>query len=202
MSIKPILFSAPMVQAILAGRKSMTRRVAKPQPVVRKGITRFIKWLGDYARFGDDISSAACDRKPRYQVGDVLWVRETFADPYNPISGYAYKASCHDDALPLFKWRPSIFMPYKAARIFLRVTDVRVERLQDITPHDAWLEGCRVGNSFPWEDHIPPLQQASRDMYVNLWDSLNAKRGYGWAINPWVWVYTFEPCDKPQEVLT
>jgi hypothetical protein len=90
-------------------------------------------------------------------------------------------------------------MPREAARIFLRVKTVRVERLQDITPKDAWDEGCRIGNSFPWEEHIPELQQQCRDiLFIQLWDSLNAKRGYGWDANPWVWVYEFEKISKEE----
>lgn len=168
---KPILFSTAMVQAILDNRKSMTRRVSKTMP---------------YPNI-----------KPPYQPGDILWVRETWAVPYNPTTGYAYRASCHDDALDLFKWRPSIFMPRSAARIWLKVTDIRVERLRAITPHDAWLEGCRIGNSFAWEDHLPDLQQMCRDIaFVSLWDSINKKRGHGWDTNPWVWVISFERIDK------
>ena len=82
-------------------------------------------------------------------------------------------------------------MPREAARLFLCVEDVRAQRVQEITPLGAWNEGCRIGRSFPWEDHIPDLQNMCRDIvYKSLWDDLHAKRGLGWDTNPWTWVYT------------
>ena len=200
---KPILFSTAMVQAILAGQKTMTRRICKPltlnYPVRAYPNETPEQWL------------ARWNHKPPYKPGDILWVRETWcthedmADVFeNQLRpGYYYKANeigkewVNDREI--VKWRPSIFMPREAARIFLRVTDVRVERLQDITPKDAWDEGCRIGNSFPWEEHIPELQQQCKDiLFIPLWDNLNAKRGYGWDTNPWVWVISFERCEKPE----
>jgi hypothetical protein len=241
--IKPILFSTPMVQAILAGRKSMTRRI------VNKDISNQFDLEADgktIVAYIDQETGDSYDptKVARIQVGDILWVRETWR-----IGAWDYdrKAICVDykamgliattewvhiddrDQMDKYiiqsredakaaglefdnygeyhwkygcspcRWRPSIFMPKSAARIWLKVTDVRCERLHDITPHDAWLEGCRVGNSFVWESHIQELKQICRDMFVNLWDHLNAKRGYGWDSNPWVWVYTFERCDKRTE---
>lgn len=171
---KPIIFSSEMVKAILDGRKSVTRRVVKPPA------------------------------KPPYEPGNVLWVRETWArisdvaevDPEVGLpDGYIYKADWwgNSDESNCPKWHPSIYMPREAARIFLHVKSVRIERLQDITPHDAWEEGCRIGNSFLWEDHIPELQQQCRDvMFKGLWDSINAKRGYSWDTNPTVWVISFK----------
>jgi hypothetical protein len=97
-------------------------------------------------------------------------------------------------------WLAPSRMPFGAARIFLRITSVRVERLHDITPIDAWNEGCRIGNSFAWEQHIPELQQQCRDvMFRQLWDAKWAKKGYGWDVNPWVWIYEIEKIEKPTE---
>ena len=197
MNIKPILFSTPMVQAILAGRKSMTRRVVKNNKTF--ALLSIVEKDADGIWFSTDNMTQYHIKLP-YHTGDILWVRETWAEPYNPTTGFAYRASCQLEADDLFKWHPSIFMPKEAARIWLEVTDVRCERLQEITPHDAWLEGCRIGNSFPWEDHIPELQQQCRDiLFVALWNIINAKRGYEWDSNPWVWVISFDRCDKPTE---
>jgi hypothetical protein len=195
MASKPILFSTPMVQAILDDRKTQTRRVIKDKDI----INRFdidvdgkpIAYIDQET--GDSYPPTAI---AKYQVGDILWVRETWGKDEN--GEYVYRTNygtTEDDSFPpsMFKWKPSIHMPREAARIFLKVTNVRVERLQEITPKDAWEEGCRIGNFFPWEKHIPELQQQCRDiLFKSLWDGLNAKRGYGWDINPWVWVYEFE----------
>jgi hypothetical protein len=184
-----------MVQAILDDRKTQTRRVIKDKDI----INRFdidvdgkpIAYIDQET--GDSYPPTAI---AKYQVGDILWVRETWGKDEN--GEYVYRTNygtTEDDSFPpsMFKWKPSIHMPREAARIFLKVTNVRVERLQEITPKDAWEEGCRIGNFFPWEKHIPELQQQCRDiLFKSLWDGLNAKRGYGWDINPWVWVYEFE----------
>jgi hypothetical protein len=136
---------------------------------------------------------------PRYDVGDILYVRETWT-PYcinkktcrNALlahSNYCYKASpeeCVDDLR--CKWHPSIHMPKEAARIWLEVTDVRVERLQEITIDDAISEGC-FANFDPPDGH--GFRSEARNLFRELWDSLNDKRGYGWDVNPWVWVIEF-----------
>lgn len=191
--MKPIIFSTPMVQAILAGRKTMTRRVMKKPPC--KEADRFIK-IGIFAhykptaRFGNEKANAVCDRDIPYAVGDTLWVRETWCE--FPKGVYHYMADSgavrdeHFHQLTDIKWRPSIFMPHEAARIFLRVTDVRAERLLDISEDDAIAEGCR-GTTL---DGVPFI--SARGSFHALWDNLNAKRGYGWDTNPWVWVISFE----------
>ncbi len=219
MKTKPILFSTPMVQAISSGQKTMTRRVVSPQPVDEGKNTRFRCWFDydfytRYARFEDDCRLALCDRKPKYNPGDILWVRETWrssecdpecsghADknecPFNRVNGkcYAYKAQYSADGeARILKWKPSIFMPREAARLFLRVTNVRVERLQDIGEDDAQAEGCegvtlydKYGEPVCWD--VCPI-----DQFQELWQNLNAKRNggiYAWDKNPWVWVYEFE----------
>lgn len=158
MGEKPILFSAPMVNAILNGRKTMTRRVVKN------------------------------DAKCPYESGDLLWVRETFA--VNRVGGQDlvfYRADCGSDGDGA-KWKPSIFMPRKYSRITLRITDVRSERLQEITAVDMRAEGidCLYENDGSISEHF------TRQSWVNLLDSINAKRGFGWDANPWVWVVSFE----------
>ena len=202
--MKPILFSTPMVQAILDGRKTQTRRVIKIDDAPEN-------WNISIAGTSIVRTEPYDVKLPRYAAGDILWVRETFfcepctedcagrndenECPFNRVGNkcYGYKTQYAGGRCDGVKWRPSIHMPREAARIFLRVKTVRVERLQDITPKDAWDEGCRIGNSFPWEEHIPELQQQCRDiLFIQLWDSLNAKRGYGWDANPWVWVIEFE----------
>lgn len=174
---KPILFSTEMVRAILEGRKSQTRRVIKPQPDGE------IKANIPYEFYGTKTERIFTDTKAYLapcSVGDILWVRETWAKD----DTYYYKAdgSCGSRC---GKWKPSIHMPKEAARIWLEVTDVRVERLQEITEEDARAEGA-----------LPTREERGynccRDEFITLWDSINSKRGYGWDTNPWVWVIEFE----------
>lgn len=167
----PILFKTEMVRAILDGRKTMTRRVAK-QPIQ----------LLD----SNDLSSPL--KCPYGQVGDKLWVRETFAinipgcpEPY----GLTYKSDHIDQkgdgpANPI-KWESPRFMPRWASRILLEITNIRIERLQDITELEATHEGI--------EKH---LGIHARHDFSKLWDSINLKRGYGWDKNPWVWCIKFK----------
>jgi len=207
--MKPILFSTPMVQAILDGRKNMTRRVVKPQPrpensyfggeVISSTDKNLIGCVG-FCRSALAISDHDYAR-PKYQPGDVLWVRETWAKPED-VANYHFdpelkpgehlmKADMTNPTDITIKWRPSIFMPKTAARIWLRVNDVRVERVQDITEEDAENEGISAVH------HLKGGYHSARENFSNLWDSLNAKRGYGWDTNPWVWVISFERCEKP-----
>ena len=237
MSIKPILFSTPMVQAILDGRKHMTRRIVKPKYSNTHFEFHTNKYGTEFVEIQNEVEGETWGKnpdgstwhkligfivpKPRYSVGDILWVRETWT-PFcinkntcrNNLlshSDYCYKASpeqCVDD-LPCH-WRPSIFMPKSAARIWLKVTGVRVERVQDITEEDAVMEGCAGMECdclhtnleyFGCENCLNTGWRISpKTEFMDLWDHLNAKRGYPWSRNPWVFVYTFERCDKPQEV--
>lgn len=179
MSERPILFSGPMVKAILEGRKTMTRRVVKPQPidvVKNKGLEN--SWCA--VRLNGAFP-AVC---PYGQVGDRLWVRETWYvennDDYYPY----YKASEeHPEIFP--KWRPSIFMPRWASRITLEITGVRVEKLQEITEEDAMKEGVN------WQDTAGLARFTAKKLFMTLWDSINGKK-YPWASNPWVWVIAFK----------
>lgn len=185
--VRPILFNTEMVLAILEGRKTVTRRVVKPQPVHNNGF-----WELGGAGWSDSIKSitpipyhSLYNRMP-YDPGDILWVRETWA--YNRDI-WLYKADYpSSEDFSWAKWHPSIHMPRKAARIFLRVTDVRVERLQHLTRDEAISEGCNAA--------IPILE------FKGLWDSTIKPADldrYGWAANPWVWVIEFERCEKLEE---
>lgn len=216
MAERPILFSGEMVRAILAGRKTQTRRVVKSQPpegVGRIFVDRFAPLVVDRyglespgpEHFGAyDDSGEWGQRSPYGQPGDTLWVRETWtpldSDSCIPIhirtpflvpseTEVAYRADHLDpsgDAGPL-EWRPSIHMPRWASRITLRVTDVRVERVQDITPQDIEAEG--VSLSAPQAPGFPDYELNWR----TLWDAINGKReGCAWADNPWVWAVSFE----------
>ena len=190
MSEKPILFSGEMVRAILEGRKTQTRRTVKP------------KFLYDPTDDGWDILWATGQLTCPYgEVGDRLWVRETWhydshmheltgGEPDAPDGRYlhrlVYRAD-NPDWQAYGGWRPSIFMPRWACRLELVVKSVRVERLQDIGHSDMKAEGCLPPNNAggSW-DYL-------RETYWKpLWDSINAKRGYGWDSNPWVWVVEFD----------
>lgn len=197
MKEKPILFSTPMVPAILDDRKTQTRRVIKPQP--RIGF-EYEGFNDGYAAFQGD--GFLFDKvRPKHQPGDILWVRETWRlVDFTFVDGVwsaavQYKDSSLGPRLSWehmdderIGWRPSIFMPRDAARIFLRVTDVRAERVQEISEADARAEGVITNDAVKVSSYIYWYQQ--------LWDKLNAKRGYGWDTNPWVWVYTFERVDN------
>ena len=201
----PILMSTPMVQAILEGRKTQTRRVVK-----------FPKWMQVDTAI-EDCGQVWCERElaqercPYGQVGDRLWVRETFmfckgADVRESFVGtssefvlgepphYLYKAS--SDKIRGFKWRPSIFMPRKASRITLEITDIKVQRLQDIGYDDAIAEGMskEIGLKFGFASPYPEdkyLLMLARHIYVALWDSINGKK-HSWVSNPFVWVISFK----------
>lgn len=203
MSEKPILFNGEMVRAILDGRKTQTRRVIKPQPP-REAVICGPEWFtltitlvgkdGEerpgnpvYGFYSDD---GEWGIKCPYQPGDILWVRETWqkcgttyiyrADKENRGS-----AAYYNEYANLNKgWRPSIHMPREAARLFLRVVNVRAERLQDITESDAKAEGC--------DANIPDGMPSAVAWFHEVWERLHANRGFGWNTNPWVWVYTFE----------
>lgn len=184
--MKPIIFSTDMVRAILDGRKTQTRRVVKPQPYEGENPID-TNWYKDNAP----------DLWATHQPGDIIWVRETWArisdwtdvDPEVGIpDGYIYRADWRDGAESP-KWRPSIHMPREAARLFLRVKDVWVERLQNITEGEAAKEGCCTN----WDEYPKTNTQKFQD----LWDLINAKRGYGWDTNPWVWVVEFEKTEAP-----
>ena len=193
---RPILFNIEMVQAILDGRKKCTRRVVKgyiPKNA-EFGYTAFtpkgaISCRGTfetgYPGYGEKFI------KLPYRRGDILYARETFIQA--AAHTFWYKA---DDKSWMSKdllWKPSIHMPKEAARIWLKVTDVRVERLQDITEAGAAKEGCIDDVEFA-------RGKSARNHFAALWNTTIKKSDidiYGWSANPWVWVVEFERCEKP-----
>jgi hypothetical protein len=186
--MKPILFSTPMVQAILAGTKSQTRRIVKPP---------FSDWITD-ENIHSEWAKGLEDQCKYGQVGSVLWVRETFCIYHDPdgTSGYYYKEQANEVEKRRVKWKPSIFMPREACRLFLEITDIRVERLQDISEEDAIAEGVeKLGNILLWtyKDYLTNnqvRQYSARQSYMSLWDKINGPGS--WEKNPFVWKITFK----------
>jgi len=194
----PILFKAPLVREILAGRKTVTRRPVKPQPDGVNGATWLADVGGTFVPCRDELSRGALDqigpavRSPFGVPGDRLWVRETWAYSdlrYSPLAPVLYRAD--GDAQPVLddKWRPSIHMPRDASRILLDVVSVRVERLQAIDCADIRAEGLSCPeHDFPGGfcvSECPSLRQA----FAGTWDGI-----YGagtWAASPWVWRVEF-----------
>ena len=237
--VLPILFNTEMVRANLEGRKSCTRRIVKgfiPNDA-KWGYTAFtpkgcISCRGTFADgYGEKFFKLPCE--PR----DILYVRETWqcwrAHRYEATADIRFRAGGDDVRLQFAngntdsinrldydtfvhkwfshngEWKPSLFMPKEAARIWLKVTNVSVERLQDITPKDAENEG--VGNLF-YEDigysqkiygtEVDPEYGIAKEQFAWLWESTIKKSDidrYGWDVNPWVWVIEFERCEKPEE---
>ncbi len=205
MKERPILFSAPMVRAILAGQKTQTRRLVKPQPdfVAANGAlpTRFTPEDCALGRLGEVM---LC---PYGQPGDRLWVRETWQHsnsphgPYTPDCTVFYRADYWDDPhgmdgekSPEGKyrtWIPSIHMPRAVSRILLEIVSVRVERLQDINEADCIAEGAQGGHgAIPgYAYNATPLEH-----YRHIWISINGQAS--WDANPWVWVVEFNPCPE------
>lgn len=140
MKFRPILFSTEMVQAILAGRKTQTRRIIKPQPTQIGGLWRLDKKQASNRPFNEWHNHPFGIHSPYGQVGDVLWVRETF---YKSLIDDSYQYKADRNYSHGISWKPSLFMPKAAARIFLRITNIRVERLQDISEEDAKAEGIK-----------------------------------------------------------
>ena len=193
---KPILFNTDMVRAIRDGRKTVTRRIMKPQPIHESGFWKLggAGWSDNIRRLHPVYGHSLYNRMP-YKPGDVLYVRETYKrnmDGYSGIDfgGYIYKADCRSNFKDLYNpWRPSIHMPKEAARIFLRVTDVRVEQLQDITEEQAEAEGV-TGYLTEGKFRVSPVCH-----FMEIWDDTIKKENidlYGWIANPWVWVIGFE----------
>ena len=202
MAIKPILFNTEMVRAILDGRKDATRRIVKgfiPDDAVW-GYTAFTPkgYISCRGTFADGYGEKFF--KLPYQPGDILYVRETWMD-YAGLT--MYKADCDKYRLESlniagFGWKPSIHMPKAAARIWLRIKSIRVERLHEITPQEAWKEGARCSCLHPVPDCA-----GNKAVFVNLWNSTIKKSDldrYGWDASPYVWVIKFERCEKPEEV--
>jgi hypothetical protein len=217
MTERPIIFSAQMIRAILENRKTQTRRIVKLKQsgdcqMVRVPGTRTALYLDD-ERGLQWVPSASSPREPwpverigevcpYGGVGDRLWVRETFClrDPeYHPERGYWYAAN---DDVDNPKWTSPIHMPRHASRITLEITDVRVQRLQDISEEDAWAEGieavdgsldgaeiCRLAKD------IGCSYEDARPSFACMWDHINGKRA-PWSSNPFVWALTFKRVEE------
>lgn len=168
MKARPILFSGAMVRALLEGRKTQTRRVMKPQgmAIAAKGAPAYY-----------------C---PHGEIGDALWVRETYCE--NNMGDPVYKATADLEVRDLewefgkVRWKPSIYMPRWASRLTLEITGVRVERLQDISDTDAMAEGVDRTNT--------SLRGYAKERFKRLWQSINGTDS--WDANPWVWVLEFK----------
>ena len=211
MKERPILFSAPMVRAILSGSKSQTRRVVKPQPT-DGGLEWATACGGDFAAWQDPLllldehseDGGPCQRQCPYgQPGDRLWVRETFAivprtayrcsegvqQTLRPDDEFEHDAAIYkagwDRSNGGFRWRPSIHMPRWASRISMEIVSVRVERLQDISEADAQAEGCALECMTPTGDDSGSAIHGPGG-YIALWESINGPGS--WDANPWVWV--------------
>lgn len=225
MAIKPILFNTEMVRAILDGRKTCTRRSVSfrqflgmlPDKCKNAAPDEFLKgkrmMFKPYCDMTDaELIMTAYKAPYKYEPGDILYVRETWcALPVNEAghmrghSVYYYKAD--GDLRPegwRGKWKPSIHMPKEAARIWLRVTDVRVERLQDVTENGAKAEGAIDNRGFI---HSPENEYDSihtaREHFTEIWNNTIKKSDldrFGWNANPWVWMIEFERCEKPEGV--
>ena len=231
---RPMLFSTPMVQAILEGRKTQTRRIMKHQPP-----------LGNY-KFGINVTGTRCkenglfhwigiDEEIEYKVtdskqpyfkcpfnkGDIIWVRETFAGadlkeetlkfyPEYKNPNFIYKAG---SSYLNIKWKPSLFMPKKACRLFLEITDIRIERLNEISESDAEKEGINLVDYNCYENYLVEkdwIYQGSNQRnyhmfqdpigsYASLWAKINGQKS--WDYNPFVWVYDFKVVPKPIDIL-
>lgn len=236
MGIKPILFNTEMVRANLDGRKTCTRRLVKPQPDEKHtyplGFVTDSTEKKEVGCFGfgiDEYGGSIKYVKPPYQPEDILYVRETWN---KGLERYMYRAD-YSDTEKFYqggkeiemKWYPSIRMPKEAARIWLKCTDVRVERLQEITESGAKAEGIRGytkdGNLYKyavtddwWIDYHnkhkeivtgtwwQDMPRTAKDAFSYLWNNTIKKSDldrYGWNANTYVWVIEFERCEKPEE---
>ena len=212
--VRPILFNSDMVRAILERRKTVTRRVIKDtDDSMYAGLCGLGPGLFDK-------KTGLRVKEPYYRLGDILYVRETWcrygklddfdhvidgtekyyylADGANPTpyNCFLVQRNGYDEYKDTPVWHPSIHMPKEAARIWLKVTDIRVERLQDIDGKGCVKEGIE-------EEPLKYVgEEFVKGMYHDLWDSTIKKSDidrYGWDANPWVWVIDFERCDKPKE---
>ena len=211
MKERPILFSTPMVQAIMEGRKTMTRRIVKPQPEKSPATNTFVplkeflsqlnsqtnKGLKEIHTKGNGAgySFPLC---PYGKVGDVLWVRETWQPSANNVFVH-FKADCADD--PGKGWKPSIHMKKEYARIWLEIVSVRAERLDDITVNDAINEGIKVVfdevvKKNQYQDYLNEFPNYNNPInsFRSLWKKINGAES--WDANPWVWVVEFKRINK------
>jgi len=201
---RPILFSAPMVRALLAGRKSMTRRTVKPQPGPHLGLQEMWGTSPDGFAFGepglwrvvgeDYPDDESDDRRCPYGApGDRLCVREAFRYTDEFRQHVEFRAD-QDKETDGFRWRPSIHLPWMFSRLMLEITRVRVEQLQEITEEDARAEGVTLMESISPDQRLAGTGERFGDAphrcaFACLWDEINPETS--WVSNPWVWVVKF-----------
>jgi hypothetical protein len=215
MKSKPILFSTEMVQAILEGRKTQTRRVIKNEVLQSMKNLRYdgIEEDTDSENYkhhyvelvdeeGNPMEYYSSIGKCNYgEIGDIIWVRESFAkvEFENKPTVYLYKANPEHQSM---RWKPSIHMPKEACRLFLKVTNVRVERLWDISEQDSKAEGCSfeiIHNIKEYKDYLNPnntFPVYAKLSFISLWEKINGVKSL--EENPFVWVIEFERVDKPE----
>ena len=196
MRVLPILFNTEMVKAILDGRKTVTRRLVRKNDIEKLLNSPFHEQHPEVTDI--QIINKLCT--PPYQTGDIMYVRETWKYSHGC---YWHKAGFTPQSIEYVKWKPSIHMPKEAARIFLKVKDVRVERLQDIcgrgTPQDHVTNIAREGIQL---QAVMENYQKQIDDFKQLWNSTIKKtelEQFGWDANPYVWVIEFERCEKPEQ---
>ena len=199
MAIKPILFNTEMVRAILDGRKTCTRRLPRKQ--IEEKYIEYDEWVQAVAVPGCTYlrEKEFYTQYPPYQPGDLMYVRETFIQV--AAHTFWYKADDNSWISEGLHWKPSIHMPKEAARIWMKVTDVRVERLQDITEDGAKAEGAnwKNGKNVGWEEK---MKRTATERFAEIWNSTIKKSDldrYGWDANPYVFVIEFSKIDKPEE---
>ncbi|HKM07716.1 MAG TPA: hypothetical protein VJ869_12100 [Sphaerochaeta sp.] len=207
--MKGIIMGAESVRAILDGRKTRHSFPVKPQPQEHSEVE-----IGMWSPTGIDKHGMAYPKPevwgmsfesfgfghigvcPHYKVGEIVYVKETWKVAenvtVNSVAPVLYKAECNSFALAnIDNWKSPLFMPEWASRIHLEITDIKAHRVQDITEEEAMAEGIRpMYTILPGE--CTGLTNDAVDEYADLWDSLNAKRGYPWESNPWVFAYTFK----------
>lgn len=203
---RPILFSGPMVRAIIDGRKTQTRRVIKPQPEcidhdvwkLKDGSILTTQETAEYL-FHEVYGTHGTPYGSLWpNGGDRLWVRETFRPIETGMNAGSWDYRADDPGASgkgFMPWKPSIFMPRAASRITLEITDVRVERLNEISEADAKAEGIEPFGDRDWwySGELRKLGQRTTNpvwAFQSLWESINGKDS--WAVNPWVWAITFK----------
>lgn len=227
-SERPMIFNSEMVRAILDGRKTQTRRVIKPQPkfkyhkVCNKEVWCWKQYVWGKDGLSPNVLSIGSNC-PYGKVGDVLWVKEKYRvaslvssncdgtttfDIQFADDSYKRVSEIEPSSKPAGRWYSSIFMPKWATRIWLEITGIRVERVQDISEKDAKAEGIKpYPNDIPitvqgigagCEGYIAEVGKLTKHKlaFCELWDSINAKRGFGWDKNPWVWVIEFKRIEE------
>ena len=233
---KGLIFTVESVRAILANRKTQTRRVVKPQPSpVGDNGGKFLEvvptiWPGNFD-FRYELDNPRGMTAP-HKVGDLVYAKETWLElrpghlqSRSPrgeliprcslvnrrwvpgVNGISYRADCVDPESERcreelgYKWRSPMLMPRWAARLWLRITAVRCERVQEISEADAFAEGVEIPSHLRWkpgpQTYENELRNEARLGYMHTWDAINGNT-YRWVSNPWVWVYTFEKTEKPE----